>query len=67
MSRKITRYITFSDKTFLITQGIFTWELKMILCFEYPHKMQNIVYLFKSLQCHLRKEYETKLNIRGLN
>lgn len=35
--------------------------------FEYPHKMQNIVYLFKSLQCHLRKEYETKLNIRGLN
>lgn len=35
--------------------------------FEYPHKIQNIVYLFKSLQCHLRKEYETKLNIRGLN
>lgn len=35
--------------------------------FEYPHKMHNIVYLFKSLQCHLRKEYETKLNIRGLS
>lgn len=36
MSRKITQYITFLDKTFVITQGIFTWEPKMISCLSTP-------------------------------
>lgn len=45
MSRKITRYITFSDKTFVITQGIFTWELEMISCLSTPIRYK-ISYIF---------------------